>query len=494
MQFKSGLDKAAIFVLFMIIVVVSVMSFIEHALDSLHLSVRVDIVTYYFGKLLDAISRHFSDPYTCCYDTLAICMLMLSTYVFRRSKVVYVRVNGESTSYSPEKMMPGSSFEANAVMPKFQCSVYGSEDGSIYYPLGQAFRVAQGIMTAAHVVIDCRYVRFVKDKAVVQVNFDRMQYMDGDMALYKATAQESSTLGLLEAKFAKDAVVEHMGPMVQVVAFGNRSFGFLNPYKQFGYCKYAGSTIKGFSGAPYYVNKTVYGMHLGGDAVNLGYEGAYIQSLLRPSKTIIRNQEASEDWLIDQAYSIRKFEYDRSPYDPDEYRVRIGNRYHIVETDVLDRMLAVSQGTAKQRPTYDRECDDMPPVPAVRKLPPQSSNYDLELTPADELPLAPRGALDFDQGNLRRGPNVDVGARGRGEVRRSVVSQPERISPPTSSEYQQPSEIYHTESLSSTPVQPNEVSASTRKRQRAGQKYRKLRSEFEQLKIAYELMQRGQQT
>lgn len=491
MQFKTGLDKFAIFVAFCVVVVTAFATVVEFIFHSINSGVYME---WFVGKLSE--TKEFFRENVAKDHTLKLYACMMAYFVYqlyqrKRNTVVYMRMNQSLEGYNPEKMVPGSSFQLNATMPSFQCSVYGSEDDATYYPLGQAFSTQFGVVTAAHVLVDCKYIQLVKDTRTVSINFDRITYLDGDMALYKVTPQEKLKLGLSDAKFAKEAVVEKMGPMVQVVAFGSRSFGFLNPYKQFGFCRYNGSTVKGFSGAPYYVNKTVYGMHLGGDVVNLGYEGAYIQSLLKPTKTVVKTPESSDDWLIDQAIALRQFEYDRSPYDPDEYRVRIGNRYHIVETDVLEQLLAVSAGRSKREVPYDHERNPIPPEPAPRTHPVIPANYRCDPVPVDDLPLAPREAFEFDQGNLRRGPSVNVGAPGKA-VEHPVVQS---VSLPTSSQTsclsQKPLEPSHMESLPLMPAQPKGASKSTRQRQNIRARYRALQSKYERLKTAYDLTQPG---
>lgn len=64
---------------------------------------------------------------------------------------------------------------------------------------------------------------------------------------------------------------------------------------------------------------------------------------LKPSR-VIRNQlnlrtEDSASFLEQQLERYEEVEYSRSPYNPDEYKVRIGGMYHIVDEEVLSTVL-----------------------------------------------------------------------------------------------------------------------------------------------------------
>lgn len=135
-----------------------------------------------------------------------------------------------------------------------------------------------------------------------------------------------------------------------------------------------------------------------------------------------------------------KFEYQRSPYDPDEYRIKMNGRYHMVDEEVLQEMLEYSEG----RTTSNRIA------------------YELESKEVEDLPLCPRGAMEFqDQGNLIRAPAVIAGAHGVEQV--PVVARPlgKPTSNPMDSKFQKPSGKYRMESLKLTPVPQSGVSGST---------------------------------
>nr|QJI53806.1 MAG: hypothetical protein 1 [Solemoviridae sp.] len=431
-------------------------------------------------------------------QTFMVCLAILVLLVIctRRGRTVTKAYSNTYTPhYAPERMIPGSSFELKAQMPDFQVEVHGSIDSVNYHPLGQAFWIDEGVVTAAHVIHDIDYVVLKRGEAEIFLEREDFAFLDGDLALYKISQQQTQKLGMRKAKLSPIAVQAKSGLMAQVVAFGQRSFGFLGNYDQFGYCVYGGSTVKGFSGAPYYLNKVVYGMHLGGSQENLGYEAAYIRSVLKPSKTIVANQEGSDDWLLEQAERGESFAYQRSPYDPDEYQVKLNGRYHMVDSDTF-RSLQL-RATAKPRAAikYEFEANS---VPAVRPLDVPESLTDTrpvqDKSTAEELPLCPRGAMNFkDQGNLMRAPAVIAGAHGPEVVRVTAQVHEPQISSPTVYKSQRPLERSHMESRPLMPAQQNAVSKSTARNRKRASENRLLRNTIEQLSNRLSRMERGQQ-
>lgn len=383
----------------------------------------------------------------------------------------------KNTVYEPERMQPGSGFQLKAQMPSFQCEVYGVV-GSKTYPLGQAFLVKEGLMTAYHVLYDVDSVVLKKGEAEIQVEKEDFELKDSDLAILNFPQQYAQKLGMTQAKLHSFALTEKGGLTAQIVAFGQRSFGFLNSYDQFGYAKYSGSTIKGFSGAPYYLNKTVYGMHLGGNIDNLGYDSSFIVSILRPSKTIVRSQEGSDDWLIEQAERSTDFQYEQSPFNPDEIRVRINGKYHMVDPEVFHVLR--DRVHAKGRKYVDMDLEAM------------------SVNSESSLPLCPRNAMTFnDSGNLIRAPAVVAGARGPEQVRHLAQPPAQQISSPMESRYPVPLERSHMESLTLTHVPRNGVSATTPKnkqRARRAAQNQQLKKTVEQYVRLYGPIQPGQQT
>uniref|UniRef100_A0AAU7L0M3 Peptidase S39 domain-containing protein n=1 Tax=Zeugodacus cucurbitae sobemovirus 2 TaxID=3159483 RepID=A0AAU7L0M3_9VIRU len=448
------------------------------------------------------------------------------------------------TTYTAERMMSDSTFESVKVLPSFQAAVMGSLDGLTYHMIGQCFRVDEGIVTAAHVVEDFPYLCIFKDEEhKVNISADRFQIGDGDYACCRQVDDIVQKTGISQAKFARLAVQKNSGLSVNIVAMNRRSIGFLREHVQFGYVEYLGSTIKGFSGAPYYFGKTVFGMHIGSHKTNLGYDAAFLRSELKPSRIIRKDvgsisNEDSATWLEEQIDRFGDFTYVRSPYDPDVYKIKVGGQYHIVDEDVLGKLKI--KGQKKQRVTQLDELDKCevvltsrmtdvikesltkeletetdPEVAMVKGLLSEwgrtSIVKDVKFTPeadkpeptrmiptnpppVEELPLAPRNAMTFqDSGNLIRAPTVNVGAHGQEFPQVDVQKQGMPIYPQTGYVYQQPLEQYRMESRPLMPVQQNVVSPSTAKSRRARLRNRQVKNELAQYVQLYGPLNPGAQ-
>ena len=466
---KSKADKIALLSMACILVGLIVKVSMEHATSTLR---------WVLIQLRPSMIEGIVDQHLHWFIMALIGAFALMRYAMVDTRVVKPLKRSYTPEYIPESMKPGSSFQLNALNPAFQCEVHGSVDGNDYFPLGQAFWVAQGLVTAAHVIYDVDYVYLARGDCQIEVDKSDFEFLDGDIAIYKITQKETQALKMSQGKLSNLAVGCASGLMAQIVAFGQRSFGFLQLYDQFGYCCYSGSTLKGFSGAPYYLNKTIFGMHLGGSVDNLGYEAAYILSVLRPSKTVVKHQESSDDWLIEQAQKSNKFDYERNPYNPDEYRVKMNGRYHMVDGQVLGEMLECGSGRLSKREV----------VMGLESMTSSSSTS----TPEPSLPLAPRGALEYEPGNLIRAPAVVAGARGVELAHPSVQLPDSRTSSPMASLYRAPLVQYHMESLRSTPVPPKGVSPSTARNRRRRQRIQQLEKRVEQLSKPVQVTVPGQ--
>lgn len=246
-------------------------------------------------------------------------------------------------------MKPGSEFVAHE-QPGFQADVYGVMD-SDWYKSGQAFVVGTRLFTAYHVVDSYKKIGIETKRGWLTIDREHFRQIGGDIAYVTLTSDSLATLGISsKARFSDGAKMTNSGLFATVHAFGNSSMGFLEPHSSFGFVKYTGSTVSGFSGAPYYVGKTIYGMHVGGCSENLGYDSAYLSMLMR------KGLEDSEDYLFRQVSKANDFQYSQSPYDPDEIRVKVNNRYFLVDADTFVKLN--KSGKARQstfQAVYDGE-------------------------------------------------------------------------------------------------------------------------------------------
>lgn len=265
---------------------------------------------------------------------------------FRRRPAKRVR-DIIDTPFQPERMMKGSNF-VNAKIPSFQFQVYGVE-GNVLYKVGQGFRAGNKLITAFHNLDQYEEVQLETEKGAAIVSVSDWQRLEGDLASLTYSQSLAELLSLDKGRLNDVAAQPSSGLFASAFAFGMSSMGFIEPHRAFGIVKYTGSTVPGFSGCPYAVGKRIFGMHLGGSSENVGYDSAYISMLLR------RSLESSEDYLLKQVKAKKRFTYQRSPYDPDEYRVKINGRFYMVDGEQLGVMMSVSQGTQTGGVDYEGE-------------------------------------------------------------------------------------------------------------------------------------------
>lgn len=247
--------------------------------------------------------------------------------------------------FTPERVLPGSVLESQAIQPDFQASVYTDRlDDQKLLPRGQCFRYKQYLMTVAHVLEGSSNVRIVSTRFdrnqhkfvdyQLDLELTRFKVIDVDLAIAELQPKEWSSLCMSSAKVA-NSIPTH-GMVVKVSAFGQQSHGMLRQHSAFGLLQYEGSTRGGFSGAPYHIQNTVFGIHAGGDTLNVGFDITYVSAILRE---LPYSPEDSADYLEQQ---VRRyggdFDWEPSPVSPGEFRVRVGGAYHIVDSDVLDEL------------------------------------------------------------------------------------------------------------------------------------------------------------
>nr|QRW41863.1 MAG: putative serine protease [Kellev virus]QRW41865.1 MAG: putative serine protease [Kellev virus] len=500
---------------------------------------------------------------------LNACLLYYIYKLVTEPKIKYIVPEVVREEFVPERAMPNSTFECIKTLPSFQAMVMASLDGITYHVMGQCFWVDEGLVTAAHVIEGFEDICIFRDEQHrFHTSSDIFEVGHGDYAVCRDPILITQKLGLSKAKFSRLAVQKDAGLSVNIVALGKRSVGVLDQHRQFGFVQYSGSTVKGFSGAPHHFGKTIFGMHLGSDSKNIGYDGAFLKSELKPSR-VIKNQlgiqtEDSAEWLAGQLERYEEVEYFRSPYNPDEYKIRVGGMYHIVDEEVLDMVLTRrnakksepdrleyldeaasmvgSPTQVKPEPEMERvepvfvapepasisvsvstqtdNCVEGKPlketplhVKAVNKPnPPRESlhieedpliamvkgmltewgksslmvkqpetSYTKESRDVEDLPLAPRNAMSFDDsGNLLRAPSVNVGARGMEYQKENARSQGLQTCQPMDYTCRPPSETYHMESRTLTHAPQKEASTRTVRNKNRRMRRQQLKRELEQ--------------
>lgn len=286
-----------------------------------------------------------------------ICIIfiaILARFYLRPHKVV------EGPFFAPEKMVPGSVFIAEQ-MPAFQAKVFGIVDRSAVKS-GQGFRAGDLFITAKHVVENFNELLLVSNEGEIKIPASRFEAREGDVAMLRLSGDEVQKLKIQSAKIIDNEISDDSGLFCKVTGFGQSSLGHLNTHPAFGFLKYNGSTTGGFSGAPYYVNGRVYGMHLGGCSDNIGYASAYLSMLVRAG------QEDTTDFIFDQMQRYGDYKYEQSPYDPDEYRMRINGKYYLLDVSQIADLLERQEGDV----VYRHECVS-PVQPPTVEIPESAS-------------------------------------------------------------------------------------------------------------------------
>ncbi|APG75833.1 hypothetical protein 1 [Hubei sobemo-like virus 11] len=274
---------------------------------------------------------------------LGILMLTYLLFLWVFVKIKSAIVGKQIEKFAFERYQEGSPY-LSAKCPDVQCEVWVSYDGD-WLKSGQAFRVGDKLITAGHVVREARQAKFVSGAGEVFVDVDSFAEIEGDVVFVRLSNLDITTLALKSAKFANVGCDEGKGTFCTVQAFGRMSMGMVESFPAFGFCKYTGSTDHGFSGAPYLVNRTVFGVHIGTQGVNLGYEGAYVAACLRS-----RNED-SEEYLMKQVKKGRGVAR-QSPYDPDEVQIQVGGKYFTMSRD------AYEQAQEEMERDFERKFDD----------------------------------------------------------------------------------------------------------------------------------------
>lgn len=157
-----------------------------------------------------------------------------------------------------------------------------------------------------------------------------------DVFLIQLPTNTFSKLGVGKPKIAsldKRSAAKLAGPT------GMGTLGTLSlSERSFGVTHYEGTTLPGYSGAPYTVAGDIVAMHLrGADTQNGPNLGVSAQLLFVTAKKVLDLKlEDSEEWLVDQVNKRRKKMFiDQTWGHPDSMRVRIGNQFAIIEKDVI---------------------------------------------------------------------------------------------------------------------------------------------------------------
>nr|QQO81414.1 hypothetical protein [Soybean thrips sobemo-like virus 7] len=385
-----------------------------------------------------------------CFSVVSVTVLyvvgVLTLTFIDKVRAYYARPRPR---FEPERMNPGSRLTP-ARPPPFQAMISGCVDGK-WYVSGQGFRVGHFFCTAAHVLMPYKDIMLTTARGTLELPSSRFENVEGDFSRVILSQEEIQTLGISSGKLVGNVVEVDAGLLVTAVGYDVESHGFLKPHAAFGFVEYGGSTVKGFSGAPYFSGNKIYGMHLGGCTENLGNSSAYLK-MLQDSFN-----EDSEDYLFEQL--SREFNrggdvlQQRDPYDEGYWRFKVKGRYYrLSEAQALKLEERLGDALTKERvgktPVTYRESIPPPEAPTQEDDINQEIIQELMelLTPAtppkNEIVPAPAA---FSNGPLSQP---------------AVVSPPKRVSPPATALLKIPEDSAMA-GPTLTPAQLNEVLRNT---------------------------------
>lgn len=220
--------------------------------------------------------------------------------------------------FVPERMVNGSVFTPGKLQP-FMFWVDVFEDNA-WYQKGLGFRVAEGCFTALHVVYGGDKLRFRNADFSKEVCFEQGKMIDGDAMVFP---EECAPMGTTRAVLSRIPIMDFQ-QMVQITNGKQMSVGPLQDSQLFGTVYYRGSTVGGFSGAPYFSGKTVFGMHTGSESFNCGYEAAYLGAL-------VKRYEDSDEYFLSKLRLGHRFRHRISPYDPEEVMIKTDKGYYTMD-------------------------------------------------------------------------------------------------------------------------------------------------------------------
>nr|QHA33728.1 hypothetical protein [Atrato Sobemo-like virus 6] len=432
-----------------------------------------------------------------------------------------------------ERMMAGSDF-FNAPIPNFQAEVHVAFNGLYHFSGNCACVTVPGLgdrailVTAAHVLSGASHVRVKTARASLDIDLSRwVQAINcTDMSVVVITNDEKSTLGLSSGKLRAAAMTTRA--YAHVNSRGRAAIGYVRESPDdtdFGRIVFDGSTIKGYSGSPYYMGNVIFGMHTGYNTMNGGMDAAYMVCMLkfaiRQNLIAGENPEDSDAWVEDQLMKGRDHKITRTG-GGDEWQVKLAGQYFIVDDERMNELynkarntgfrLNLDVGERAKRP----EDEESATIGVLQLLEAYKASQELirkqkqaildlqtkvltlethmqdhkerivdceidideiyDPPPADELPTVPRGSLSFDDNQSGNGaaPHANVGAIGQQKEVEPVPSTSGVNHKEIVSKYLNNSEIWATVGRKQTPVQQSDrshfIPENSRNRRRAHQR------------------------
>lgn len=240
-----------------------------------------------------------------------------------------------------EAMVPGSSLEDAENYPKCVVKIYAidNKDDLKFTYLGQGFsagdKASNYIWTAYHVIAPYKKLRIVnandatKYVDVEKECFQSLDDLDAAILPYDKYTKQLTKLALAKGRIPRIALQNKA--VVSVYARGYVTHGTLEA-DVCGTVRYHGSTLKGFSGSPYIVNNSIFGMHVGCNTGHgVGYDMDFLMAVVK------HKREDSYDRVMEEMerFAKRGGKIKYAEYGIDDIQVMWEGRHHILDRQFL---------------------------------------------------------------------------------------------------------------------------------------------------------------
>uniref|UniRef100_A0A023G640 Uncharacterized protein n=1 Tax=Amblyomma triste TaxID=251400 RepID=A0A023G640_AMBTT len=321
---------------------------------------------------------------------LAVCRLRIRFWNWRAPPVAQVLVDRVDLpvwgpEFVPERYQPGSDPHPVSVreIPAFQAAVYTkARGGSEMHFQGYALNLEGFLLMPLHVK---EPEGVPHDQVVLQklVGEETRQVTLGEDIHWMEVAQDAVAADMTTMKCDKGSLESYLGlargkaaditEMTHCAIIGGmkpaRTMGAVRHLADFfGQVQYTGTTFSGYSGAAYYANKTVYGMHTAAWlSMNIGYSAAYLAAILRKRRG---KKESSEDYVLKRAGKQRQIVYRTSPGDPEEIIMKVDGRFYTFDAseipDSLWERMRPAEDVRGSGESYNDEGNFLGKRPAVQ--------------------------------------------------------------------------------------------------------------------------------
>lgn len=264
------------------------------------------------------------------------------------------------------------SVETPMQTPKSQVLVGQLKEGNFHaHGCGVRFRdflvLPDHVLSYANVDTKRTFIMGRQRNNQVEITNKDVETIDTDLVYVKLTENEWANVGAQVQTIRHD--IPDMGCFASIVgASGQGTTGVLeHDPTVFGRVVYNGTTVGGYSGAPYMVQNQLAGIHQSGGNVNGGYSASYIWIVINQNEKI--KEEDTADWMRKMFRTGKKIWIDSAYRDLDEIRIKVDGRYAVVLRDSLaqtygsdwENDVVGNHLTMKDKPAYaDFEAADTP--------------------------------------------------------------------------------------------------------------------------------------